>query len=1121
MYRYPFFYYKMVRFRIITLNVRGLKNARKRQMVYEFLLFYNFDVCLLQEVHLKDEKDVVIFSEQWRGGESAWSIGGVYGTGVGVLCGNKSIKIKESYTVIQGRVMVVDVEKNGVQSRIINVYAHVDPKQRRELLLSMDTCFITRKNIIVGGDFNVSLEKEKFSLPLKTFIRQYGLTDVMGRLLGKKVGYTWRNTRGVQSRLDYILIDKKCKIKGGKTIPVLLTDHQAVEVDLEIEGMEYGKGYWKLNNEVLKEKDYRDKFLEIFPLWVKVKELYGKKGDWWEDVKCKIKKFTIEYCTDRSKRRKEEFNMLQKEIEHIYVIQKEGKEKNVDLKIEDLKVRQEELLERKARAETYKLKQKEYEEDERCSAYFFKKMKSRDKRGVIEKLEKDGKEIIGRESMLGVVKEYYEDLFRKEKVGTEKRDVLLGSLKRRLVEEDREFLEREITMEEAYKVVKGMKVNRVPGIDGLTKEFYEVFWGVIGLHLLEVFKEILEGEEMAESMRTGVISLLFKKGNPHLLDNYRPLTMLCVDYKILSKIIANRLVGVMSDIVGSDQTCGVKGRQISWNIQLHRDILAYVKDRKMAAICVSLDQQKAFDRLDYEILWEVMTKMGLGKQFIRWVRILYKEIYSKIKLNGFLTEKVHQARGLRQGCPLSVVLYVLYVEPLACAIRENKRVSGIMMPGGECLKISQYADDTILYLADDDSLREVVEILKIYEEVTGSKINKEKTKYKYLGTWEGRRENICDYTLCEGPMDILGISFGNKEGDAIWNWKGKMAEVERKLRLWKMRKLTITGKVLVIKSEVVPKLLYLGYVFPMPQVFRAQIMRGIFNFIWGGYEYVKRVQMYQEVADGGKGVPNIPLKLDTIFYANVCTLLKKPYIHKCQILLWFWLAIPYRFLIGWENQGPKAETRPEYFQRMVKWGKRHIECREVDTIQNHKLLYKKLVRNANYNQGIVSSEVWEYAQDKSYKNVLKDFNWMHLHRKLPVRTTMYAHNLGKLKECPRDNCTEEETIEHVLWGCKYAKKVWAGMKRRYKGLEALTYEEITYLRPKDKKKEENKIRCMLLSITKLKIWRARQGYIKGGYEWKEMGTIKDIEREFEGIYRHELQRWGIDTIKDRWKDYYE
>lgn len=84
----------------------------------------------------------------------------------------------------------------------------------------------------------------------------------------------------------------------------------------------------------------------------------------------------------------------------------------------------------------------------------------------------------------------------------------------------------------------------------------------------------------------------------------------------------------------------------------------------------------------------------------------------------------------------------------------------------------------------------------------------------------------------------------------------------------------------------------------------------------------------------------------------------------------------------------------------------------------------------------------------------------------------------------------------------------------------VTYEEITYFRAKGGTNERHKIRCMLLSIIKLKLWKARQGCITGGFKWGEIGTIKAIEKEFEGIYWHELQKWGIDTIKDRWKDYF-
>uniref|UniRef100_A0A3Q3BHJ2 Reverse transcriptase domain-containing protein n=1 Tax=Haplochromis burtoni TaxID=8153 RepID=A0A3Q3BHJ2_HAPBU len=129
----------------------------------------------------------------------------------------------------------------------------------------------------------------------------------------------------------------------------------------------------------------------------------------------------------------------------------------------------------------------------------------------------------------------------KENLDLGKGELFIRSLKRRLPEDERGKLGRELTVEEAYNVIKAMKANKVPGIDGLTKEFYVAFWDMVGIHLLGVFKEIMEGEEMSDSMKTGVVSILFKKGNPNHLDNYRPLTMLCVDYKILSKILANRL----------------------------------------------------------------------------------------------------------------------------------------------------------------------------------------------------------------------------------------------------------------------------------------------------------------------------------------------------------------------------------------------------------------------------------------------------------------------------------------------------------------------------------------------------------------------------------------------------
>lgn len=161
----------------------------------------------------------------------------------------------------------------------------------------------------------------------------------------------------------------------------------------------------------------------------------------------------------------------------------------------------------------------------------------------------------------------------------------------------------------------------------------------------------------------------------------------------------------------------------------------------------------------------VVERFALGKEFLKWVVMMYTDIVCRIKVNGNLTEEVRQMRGLRQGCPLSVLLYVLYAEPFACAIRENLAIRGIGLPGGEVLKISQFADDTILYLADDGSVRESLRVIHEFSRAAGSKINVEKSTYKYLGKWTHRKEKICDFSLCGGAHEGVG--------DNVWEFRGR------------------------------------------------------------------------------------------------------------------------------------------------------------------------------------------------------------------------------------------------------------------------------------------------------------------------------------------------------------
>ena len=139
-----------------------------------------------------------------------------------------------------------------------------------------------------------------------------------------------------------------------------------------------------------------------------------------------------------------------------------------------------------------------------------------------------------------------------------------------------------------------MAKRKVPGSDGLPMEFYCAFWGVLGADLVSVLSSCFEAGCLSLSQRRGVISLSFKKGDRLDAGNWRPITLLNVDYKLASCVIAGRLLKVIHLVVNKDQTCGVPGRFIGENVALLRDVIEYGSSSVTPIAILSLDQQKAF-----------------------------------------------------------------------------------------------------------------------------------------------------------------------------------------------------------------------------------------------------------------------------------------------------------------------------------------------------------------------------------------------------------------------------------------------------------------------------------------------------------------------------------------------
>lgn len=1116
----------MALFTVITVNVRGLRDMGKRGGVFQYLSCVSFQVCFLQEVHLRDMGDVPVFSKEWAKGESRWGIGGVHSSGVGILFGDRDFCVVGSFSVIQGRVLVVDADWRGAKFRFINIYAPAEPRGRKDLFLALPDICVTNRTVVLGGDFNVSFEGTgDFSLPyLVSVVKDFSFRDSFRVCDPKGEGMTWANSRGSRSRIDFIFLPVSVPISQVTVSPVWFSDHCQVQVVFSVDVPIFGRGFWKLNSQILADLSFREAFRSHYELWGDLKPFFGSLVEWWECVKRNVRTLAISHCVAKARADREVFRRLQGELTALVSAENKGEGRDVE-RMEVLKSKLGLYFQGKARDFLFRCQRDKFEFGEASSSYFFKQVKAAHAKAVIAQLRTEkGGMVSDPKGMVEAASSFYQESFREKDIDGSKEHVFLGFLREKVPPEEASDLDRPFELEEVEAALRGLPTNKVPGCDGLPREFYVTFWEILGRDFLLVDKAVYDSGLLGSSMREGILTLLYKKGERDNLGNYRPITLLCADYKVVARVLAGRLRKALPHVIHEDQTCGVEGRSIQWNLSLVRDCIAWAQDRGVHLMLVGLDMEKAFDKVHHGFLFSVLERMGFGAGFMRWVEILYTAVGSRVLVNGHAGEVVPQQTGVRQGCPLSPLLFVLYMEPLAAAIRADARIRGLRPPGGGSseVKISQYADDMTLFLTSEGSVARAVEVLGEFGLASGARVNLGKSSVKFFGPWAGREEGLSGLPLCSGPMRVLGVDFEVTGSEGI-NWGQRIAKVRTKVGLWKARRLSMSGRVLVIKADILPSLVYLAYVFPLPPRYRKDLVRTIFSFVWGGYEYIKRDWMVQSVEEGGRGVPDIPLKLDTIFFSSICKSLVNPCNHGYKAFALFWLSFPLRRLIAWDNSRPKAESLPAHFEHAVKWSRRHTECQEGLLCMDHRALYRTLVAKRGpvgvYGVGPV---VWQAIQQKGLSNRLKDLNWLCIHGRLPVREVLYRHGLSKVKICPREGCEGEETLRHTFWECSYARRVWGDLGSFFQMLGILSFDAIMLRRGLGIRSGRGSFLIwLLISLGKVALWDSRAVLVKSNVDWGVGGVVSRVRADLRKRFDFDVDKYGFHASKERWKYLYE
>ena len=421
-----------------------------------------------------------------------------------------------------------------------------------------------------------------------------------------------------------------------------------------------------------------------------------------------------------------------------------------------------------------------------------------------------------------------------------------------LNEDERLSCEGQITSEECYNALKDFKVGKTPGTDGFPAEFYRFFWPEINKEMTESFNFAFQSRKLSITQRRGIISLIRKKfKDKTILENLRPISLLNVDYKIVTKAIAKRLEKVLTSIINPDQTGYVKGRYIGENVRLIQDIIEHTNLTGKKGIALFLDFKKAFDSIEWPYLKAAINILNFGPDILNWISIFYNDVSSCVLNNGHASTFFPLQRGVRQGCPLSGVLFVLGIELFGRALK-NKSIKGILVNNHE-IKVTQYADDTTVFVRDRDSVIQLFDLLQNFSLLSGLEINIAKTEAMWLGQWKNNEDTPFGFKWPKEPILSLGIFFShNRTHVEELHFGAKVRELEQTLNAWKRRKLTLYGKINIVKTLGLSKLIYNASVLNVPKQYVEQINKITFNFIWDGKPAkIKRSAIIGERRNGG------------------------------------------------------------------------------------------------------------------------------------------------------------------------------------------------------------------------------------------------------------------------------
>uniref|UniRef100_A0A2N9H5P7 Reverse transcriptase domain-containing protein n=1 Tax=Fagus sylvatica TaxID=28930 RepID=A0A2N9H5P7_FAGSY len=627
---------------------------------------------------------------------------------------------------------------------------------------------------------------------------------------------------------------------------------------------------------------------------------------------------------------------------------------------------------------------------------------------------------------------FYSQLFIDEEG---RRPLLDGLVFSSIDEEDRCCLDRPFTEEEVVGVVKDMAGDKSLGPDGFSMAFFQRCWAIVKDDIMAVLHDFHAHGTFEKSINATFIALIPKKPGAVECKDFRPISFISGVYKILSKVLANRLSLVLDKVVSASQNAFIGGRQILDSVLIANECLdSRLKSNTPGVLC-KLDLEKAYDHINWNFLIYMLRRCGFSEKWRHWIYACISSVRFSVLVNGNSRGFFHTSRGLRQGDPLSPLLFLLIMEALSRML--DKACEGGFLTGFSVgnsaeimLAISHllFADDTLIMCgAEPEQIWYLKGVFIWFQAVFGLKINLSKSELVPVG-------NVPDVNVLAGilgcrisalPLMYLGLPLGASfKKKSIWD--AVVEKMEKRLAGWKRMYLSKGGRLTLIKSTLSSLPSYYLSLFPLPMSVARRIEKLQRDFLWGGmgdehkYHLVNWHQICTPLQQGGLGIRNLSI-FNKALLGKWLWRVQQPY----GVGLWKFIRA------GWDSfsshltfkvgDGSRLRTTYRISGSSHHWDiafSRQVQDCELETVTAlMELLYSYPIRRGS----------------------LDELCWRPSSRKVPTRVAFFTwtaalgkiltvDNLRKRRVVIVDWCCmckdHGESVNHLLLHCSVAQELW-------------------------------------------------------------------------------------------------